>query len=116
MKARCYLVRLRSYMQGCLGSRCRPLAVALGVGAAAAVDEGFGVETAVMAGEAVVVFAVVAVDAAALAPGGYYAPGSVLEAHRSRSCGCSHDRFRTQGSVFVTAAENAVVGVPAQVE
>ena len=115
MKARCYLVRLRSYMQGCLGSRCRPLAVALGVGAAAAVDEGFGVETAVMAGEAVVVFAVVAVDAAALAPGGYYAPGSVLEAHRSRSCGSNYDRSHTQASASVTTAENAAVSVLAQV-
>ena len=121
MKAHCYLVRLRSCMQGCLDNRCRPLAVALVVGAAAdvlsdVVDEESGVEAAVMADEAVAVFAAVATDEAEPAPGDCYAPGSVLEGHRSRSCDCSCDHSRTQGSASVTAVGNAAVIVPAQVE
>lgn len=122
MKAHCYLVRLRSYMQGCLHNHCPPLAVAPVVDAAAevvvdaVVDERPGVGAAVIAGEAVVVFAVVAADAAGPVPGGCYAPGFALEKHRSRSCGCNRDRFRTQVSVSVKVAENAVVSGRAQEE
>ena len=109
-------------MQGCWDIHFRPLAVAPVVGAAAeatvdaVVDEKPGVEVAVMAGEAVVVFAVVAAGAAGPAPGGCFEPGSVLEEHRSRSCGCSRDHSRTPASAFVTSAENAVVSVLAPVE
>ena len=122
MKAHCYLVRLRNCMQGCWDNHCRPLAVAPVVGAAAevvvdaVVDEQPGVEAAVMADEAVVVFAVVAADAPGPVPGGCYAPGSAPEKHRSRSCGCNRDRFRTQVSVSVKVAENAVVSGRAQEE
>lgn len=105
-------------MQGCLGNRCRPLAAALVVGAAAAVlsdvvDEEPGVEAAAMADEAA--FAAVARDAAVHVPDDCYAPGSVLADHRSRSCGCNYDRSHTQASASVTTAENAAVSVLAQV-
>ena len=122
MKAHCYLVRQRSCMQGCLHNHCRPLAAAPVVGAAAEVvvdalvAEQAGVGAAVMAGEAVVVFAVVAAEAAGPVPGDCYAPGSALAKHHSRSCGCSRDHSRTRASAFVTAAENAVGNGRAQEE
>lgn len=120
-KAHCYLVRLRSYMQGCSGNHCQPLAVALVVGAVAdvladVVDGELGVEAAVTADEAVAAFAAAATGEAELAPGDCYAPESVLEEHRSRSCDYNYDHSRKQAFAFVTAAGNAAVSVQAQAE